>query len=168
MQKRRLTPITTKKQIIHTALICCIGVFFTACVAILELYFLNAISLIMVQGSSEPVRLIEFLQREREILYYALIALMALTIGATFFLTIRFTAKIFGPEFALVRDLKKQAFLGQLRTDLSVRKDDFLLNLARQYKKTGEELDRVYKLYANAYEEIDQSLEAQKKEKKVA
>ena len=93
---------------------------------------------------------------------------MGFTIGATFFLTIRFTNKIFGPEFALVRDLKKQAFLGQLRSDLVVRKGDFLLNLVKQYRKTGEELDRVYRLYANAYEEIDQTLEVQKKEKKAA
>lgn len=168
MKKRRLIPINTKKQVLHTLFVCFVGVFFTACVAVLELYFLNAINTAMVQDTNSPAQLIRFLQSQREVLYYALVSLMVLTIGATFLFTIRFTARIFGPERALVRDLKKQTFLGQLNSELFVRKDDFLQSLVRQYRETCEDLDRVHKLYADAYEEIDQTLDEQKKEKKAA
>lgn len=168
MNKRRFIPLTTRKQVVHTLLICMISVLFTAGVAVLELYFLNAINQVMVQDLSSPVPLIQFLQLEREWLFYGLIGLMVLTIAATFILTVRFTNKIFGPAFSLTRDLKKQTFLGLLRSDLHIRKEDYLQGLVSQYRQTGEALDHVHRSYVDAYEEIDHSLDAIKNEKKSA
>jgi hypothetical protein len=168
MNRRRFLPISSRKQIFHTLLICMVGVIFTSGVALVELAFLNVINKIMVQDLSNPAPLIQFLQQERDWIFYGLSGVLTCTIIATFILSIRFTNKIFGPEFSMIRDLKKQTFLGQLRTDMSVRKDDHLRNLISAYRDSGEVLERVHRLYSDAYEEIDHSLEALENEKKSA
>ncbi len=156
--RRSWLPLRSPNQLRHTLFICVIGVLCTVLVGLLELYFINTIAIKFVAEVNDSKQVVEFLKTQEPWLYYSLIGLLSISILGLFLVSVRFTNRIFGPQLALDRDIKKLTFLGQLNSDINVRRKDFLKGLIRQYKLTCEDMDTVHELYVNAYKEIDEAL----------
>ncbi len=168
MKPRRWVPTDTKAQLLHALVISFVGVGVTVLVAMIQLYFLDAVNTKFVSEVAAPGEVLKFLNAENNYIYYGLIAFLALATFGMLILMTRFTNRIFGPTRSLDREVKKQTFLGQFKTEVDVRKADLTRGLIRQYRHTCEDMDTVHKLYTDAYSEIDEALKDQESKKSAA